>query len=64
MSVIRIDEVELPRQKTYEEARGEVMGDYNDWREKELRRGLVASFRKKYSVKVDSKALDAALSAK
>lgn len=64
VSVIRIDEVELPRQKTYEEARGEVMGDYNDWREKELRRGLVASFRKKYSVKVDSKALDAALSAK
>ena len=60
-SIVRIDEIEKPRNQTYEEARGEVMGDFNDWREKMLRQELIASFRKKYPVKIDQKTLNAAL---
>lgn len=62
-SVVRIDEIAQPRRKTYEEARGEIMGDYNDWREGTLRRQMIASFRKKYKVTINTKALDAALDA-
>ncbi|MCE2504006.1 MAG: peptidylprolyl isomerase [Chlorobi bacterium] len=61
-SLVRIDEVEESRPKTYEEARGEVMGDFSDWREKMLRKELIASFRKKYPVNINMKALNAALS--
>lgn len=63
-SIIKIDRIDQPRRKTYEEARGEVMGDYNDWKEKELRQTLVTSFRKKFPVRIDTKVLDAALSAR
>lgn len=61
-SIVRVDEVEAARQMTYEEARGEVMADFNDWKERTLRKEMVASFREKYAVAIDTKALDAALS--
>lgn len=60
-SIVRIDQVEKPHPMTYEEARGEVMADFNDWKEKTLRKEMLASFRSKYSVTVNNAALDAAL---
>ena len=62
-SIIKIDEIEAPRQQSYQEARGAVMGDFNDWKERTLRQTLLTSFRKKFPVKIDTKALDAALGA-
>lgn len=61
-SIVRIDEIEPATKQSYEEARSEVMADYNDWREKTLRANMVASFREKYSTSVDKKALEKALS--
>ncbi len=63
-SIVRVDEVKPAGRKSYEQARSEVMADYNDWREKQLRNDLIASFRKKYAVTVNQKALEAALSAR
>lgn len=63
-SILRIDEVAPAHQESYEEARSEVMADYNDWREKKLRNDMIASFRSKYSVTINEKALDAALKAR
>ena len=60
-SVVRVDEVLEPRRMTYEEARGEVMGDFNDWKESSLRRDMLASFRKKFDVDIDEDALEEAL---
>ena len=56
-----VDEVLEPRRMTYEEARGEVMGDFNDWKESSLRRDMLASFRKKFDVDIDEDALEEAL---
>ena len=60
-SVVRVDEVARPRPMTYEEARGEVMGDFNDWKEQTLRETMLASLRKKFDVDIDEDALEEAL---
>lgn len=63
-SVVRVDEVEKPRRMTYEEARGQVMGDYNDWKERSLRSEMVASLREKFDVDIDEDNLEDALDAR
>lgn len=61
-SVIRIEEVQDPRQLSWEEARPEVMGDYNDYREAELRSQLLDRLESKFGVEIDEKNLRRALS--
>ncbi len=60
-SVIRVEAINEPRQLDYTEARAEVMGDYNDWKERELRRTFLDSLRKKFRVEVKKDALENAL---
>jgi peptidyl-prolyl cis-trans isomerase SurA len=60
-SVVRVDDVAEQRRMTYEEARGEVMGDFNDWKERSLREKVLASLRKKFDVDIDEDALKEAL---
>lgn len=60
-SVLRVDEISEPRPMTYEEARGWVMGDFNDWKEKELRENMLKELRKKFSVEIDNRNLRKAL---
>lgn len=60
-SVLRVEKVQKPRQLEYTEARAEVMGDYNDWKEADLRGNFLEKLRKKFDVEIDDDALEDAL---
>ena len=60
-SVVRVEEVREPQPMSYEEARAEVMGDYNDWKEASLREEFLDGLRDKFDVDIDDDALEDAL---
>ncbi len=60
-SIIRINSVEAPKPLTFEEARSEVMGDYMDYLDKQLKSEFTMSLRQKYPVKINEKVLSKAL---
>ena len=60
-SILRINSIAAPRTMTYEEARLE--GAFIDDYQKELEREWMSALRLKYTVKIDDKALRAALAA-
>ena len=63
-SIVRVNQLEAPRLMTYDEAKGDVQGDYFEEMQNQLKKEWLDTLRLKYPVKVNDQALRAALSAK
>jgi peptidyl-prolyl cis-trans isomerase SurA len=63
-SIVRVDQAEASRLMTYDEAKGDVQGDYFEEMQNQLKKEWLDTLRLKYRVKIDDQALRAALSTK